>query len=36
MIETAVPLKIRSFSAPEKSIASIELTDFSIDPSRCG
>ena len=34
--DTAVPLKICSFSAAEKSIPSIELTDFSIDPSRWG
>jgi len=32
----AVPLKIRSFSGVEKSIPSIEVTAFSIEPSRCG
>src|SRR5437763_862266 len=36
MIERAVPLWMRSFSAAEKSIPSMELTAFSIDPSRCG
>src|SRR5439155_15434026 len=34
--DRAVPPKIRSFSAAEKSIPSIELTAFSIDPSRWG
>jgi hypothetical protein len=35
-IDSAVPLKIRAFSAAEKSIPSIEVTAFSIDPRRCG
>lgn len=35
-IDIAVPLKIRCFSTSGMDISSIELTERSIDPSRCG